>query len=783
MYQTERQLIPIKFRHKEERVPESLFCLCLKYVARNLDTLCTEMPNGYTLHDGLALPSEICEPFIETYQSNGGEIFDHFAHLFKDVTKTNLRSVHISNSSITDDGLEYLLCHDLYELTLTNCQNLTHKTYMNIFKHASNLRSLTIGPNVQITPYNKLSNSSLSLDDLPSRIYKKAPNLRHFVLRAIAESPFSTDNIFLGVMLDKLVQLRVLDLSYCLGVGSLRYLCKLTNLHTLILFDVPHLQNNDAILNICSLQTLVVLDISQTETFPEQGIYKDENKILALIVKCLPNLMSLDISGTNLAGKGTAEHSMCESLSGRKSDIPGLEYRVDNPLEFLGLYHTQHNACRRHDIPAKIISGDANEEQIFNAAASCMDKPKLLQNILNDLYHLLRYDQCTQIDQALDIVLEALTRYVKEKLIQISGSATLFYIVKNKDRPLLLNDITVKRRIITTLLTGMDYHNYDETMMRNGCLTLCQLRIPQDVMFEFKRLVQMLLHIVSTSDHEGFVQRIGIYLLNSVACQVNNKQKNELGDAGAIKKMMAIIKDRLHRRVCDDVLEVAWSTMWNVTDEAPKNCKRFLDGNGMKYFLGCLTTFPDKNELMRNMMGLLGNVAEVSELRSRLMQGHFIKVFSDLLFSTQDGIEVSYNAAGVIAHLASDGHRSWIIKTPSRYKVLDRMTKAIQNWNLDADRNINYRSFEPILQLAQVRHTPQCAHWAAWALANLTKVYPEKYCSIVIAEGGLRIMSELLEEHSLLQDNQPPGVIHSLAQTVINQCLMYMKNTVEESSQ
>lgn len=54
-------------------------------------------------------------------------------------------------------------------------------------------------------------------------------------------------------------------------------------------------------------------------------------------------------------------------------------------------------------------------------------------------------------------------------------------------------------------------------------------------MFEFKRLVQMLLHIVSTSDHEGFVQRIGIYLLNSVACQVNNKQKNELGDAGAIK--------------------------------------------------------------------------------------------------------------------------------------------------------------------------------------------------------------------------------------------------------
>lgn len=52
---------------------------------------------------------------------------------------------------------------------------------------------------------------------------------------------------------------------------------------------------------------------------------------------------------------GTAEHSICESLSGKKSDISGLECRVDSPLEFLGLYHTMHNACRRHDIPAKIV--------------------------------------------------------------------------------------------------------------------------------------------------------------------------------------------------------------------------------------------------------------------------------------------------------------------------------------------------------------------------------------------------------------------------------------------
>lgn len=52
--------------------------------------------------------------------------------------------------------------------------------------------------------------------------------------------------------------------------------------------------------------------------------------------------------------------------------------------------------------------------------------------------------------------------------------------------------------------------------------------------------------------------------------------------------MLNIIEERLSRGVCDDVLEVAWSTMWNVTDETPLNCQRFLEEKGMEYFLDCL---------------------------------------------------------------------------------------------------------------------------------------------------------------------------------------------------
>ena len=62
--------------------------------------------------------------------------------------------------------------------------------------------------------------------------------------------------------------------------------------------------------------------------------------------------------------KGVAEQKPTGNLA---TDIPGLRSRISNPLDFLGLYGTLHEACHRHHIPALRITGDANEEQIIAA--------------------------------------------------------------------------------------------------------------------------------------------------------------------------------------------------------------------------------------------------------------------------------------------------------------------------------------------------------------------------------------------------------------------------------
>ncbi|KAK0181470.1 hypothetical protein PV327_003754 [Microctonus hyperodae] len=750
----------VPFNYKQYVGPESLANLCFKTICNNLDIISIKNKRGYrTLIKGLVIPSEICDKLIEFAQkSDSNEIDDRFYFIFRDIFATRLRNVKISHSSITDDTVAIITNHQVMHLAFNDCSNLTKFSIECINNTSKNLQSLSLRGCPKIHPVDLTCYIDLSVNYLRRGYVFKTPNLRHLVLEHVKVAPEQYP-----ILLSGLSELTHLDLSNASNIGNFEFADSIPNLISLCLYNVTIMDDPHAfVANVTQLKKLRHLDLSHSNH--KHGYYENPNQVLAELVSGLPDLVSLDIGGTNLAGRGVAERPFDGSNKNYGlCDIQGLACRVNNPLQFLGLYGTRDGACRRHDIPAKVIAGDANDEQILVSARVCMDnKQDLLQKVLNDLYHVFRYESCERMDQALCIVLEAMEKHLNERHIQISGSATLFYIVKTKEKSGLVSQM--KRRIIGALLAGMSTHKDEETMMRNGCLALCQFRIPQDVMWNYEALVKVLLHSAKHSAAEGFVQRIGIYLLNSLACQVEGEKKRLLGKLGCVGTMLELVQYRVEHNSHDDVLEVAWSTMWNMTDETPINCQRFLDERGMNLFLNCAERYPLKEELLRNMMGLLGNVAEVDYLRPHLMQQQYVTVFTSLLGYDRDGIEVSYNATGILAHMASDGVEAWTVEVPTRDDVLERMAEAIERWDLSAHRNINYRSFLPLLRLLDVYHTPQCQHWAVWAFANLTNVYPAKYCSLVEAEGGIEKLNKLLA------DDRPYNRIKSLALSVILNC-------------
>lgn len=325
--------------------PDSLFDLCMDYIVVNLNTITNFDPDTRwrRLKDDVILPAEICEKFIRAYQKKY-RINDNIANIFRDKFRTRLNTLKLRNSRITDEGLRCMMEHQPFEVELNQCEYLSHVTLEIISTNSQNLLSLKFGPLTYCFPQDE--------DIYRQRGYIiYAPKLKRLTIqrRGLA--------IFPLLLLKPLQHLTHLDLSECTSAGAIWALNEMTNLRFLVLHAVPWTQ--DLIDWISGMRHLRHLDISQSNE--RHGKYFTPNEVLTQLVESLQQLESLDISGTNLAGTGAAavqinQGSSSEGMKEVRCDIPGLVSRVNHPLEFLGLYGTHHGACKRHDIPAKVVS-------------------------------------------------------------------------------------------------------------------------------------------------------------------------------------------------------------------------------------------------------------------------------------------------------------------------------------------------------------------------------------------------------------------------------------------
>lgn len=755
--------------------------LCTEYCLRNLDgTLCYLLENEtLRLHPDIFLPSEICDRLVNEYIElvNADSVFeahDSFFALFSDPRSTRLTRIHLREDIVQDQDLEAIRKQDLVELSLTNCEKLSAKSLQTLVDFSPTLVSLSLFGCCNIFYEEENPGGSEDYDRLvnPSRqVLVKDFTFQDFRRLRFLNLGSMTKGVDVKRLIQPLTFLTALDLSG-IQLSDLGFLTQWKDsLVSLVLYNTD--LSEDHIRAIIQLQKLRHLDISRDQ-LSSYYKFKLNRKVLSLIVQNLSSLTSLDISG-HMMLENCAISKMDEEL-GRPSTDPSkssiLPFRaLKRPLEFLGLFET--SLCRLTHIPAYKVSGDKNEEQVLNAIEVYTEhRPEITSRAINLLFDIARIERCNQLLRALQLVIMALKSHKYDKTIQVTGSAALFYLTNSEYR--MEQSVKLRRQVIQVVLNGME--SYQEvTVQRNCCLTLCNFSIPDELEFQYRRVNELLLNILNLTRQDESIQRIAVHLCNALVCQVDNDHKEAVGKMGFVMTMLKLIQKKLLDKTCDQVMEFSWSALWNITDETPDNCEMFLNYSGMKLFLECLKEFPEKQELHRNMLGLLGNVAEVRELRPQLMTPQFITVFSNLLESKADGIEVSYNACGVLSHIMFDGPDAWLISEPSRDEVVERMWGAIQSWDSSSRRNINYRSFEPILRLLPQGISPVSQHWATWALYNLVSVYPDKYCPLMIKEGGMPLLRELVGMATAREETK------EMARKVLEHCGNFKEETMETS--
>ena len=232
-----------------------------------------------------------------------------------------------------------------------------------------------------------------------------------------------------------------------------------------------------------------------------------------------------------------------------------------------------------------------------------------------------------------------------------------------------------------------------------------------------------------------------------LAAKISTEETSELGShASYMKKLLSIVRGRMQEALMDITMKFTLSALWNLTDESPRTCKVFLDEEGMELFLDVLRTFPGESAIETKILGLLNNIAEVSWLRSSLLVDPFIDILRTLLHS--NSIEVSYFAAGIVAHLASDKPERWVVAGTPKSVITRELWNVVSGWTYPSEEMVAYRSFKPFFPLLQPKQEEAVQLWAVWAIHHVCTKNPSRYCGMLAQQGGEVVLLELVREAS-----------------------------------
>ncbi|KAJ7396116.1 Protein zyg-11 B [Pitangus sulphuratus] len=340
----------------------------------------------------------------------------------------------------------------------------------------------------------------------------------------------------------------------------------------------------------------------------------------------LPNLMSLDISGR----KHVTDKAVEAFIQQRPT------------MQFVGLLATDAGYSEFLTGEGNLkVSGEANETQISEALKRYSERAFFVREALFHLFSLTHVMEKTK-PEILKLVVIGMRNHPLNLPVQLAASACVFNLTKQDlaaGMPVrLLADVT------HLLLKAMEHFpNHQQ-----------KLGFWSQFWFEAAKLVMQWL-----CNHEDQnMQRMAVAIISILAAKLSTEQTAQLGaELFIVRQLLQIVKQKTNQNLVDTTLKFTLSALWNLTDESPTTCRHFIENQGLELFMRVLEN----------------NIAEVKELHSELMWKDFIDHISKLLHSVE--VEVSYFAAGIIAHLISRGEQAWTLSRSQRTSLLEQLVQ------------------------------------------------------------------------------------------------------------
>ncbi|XP_038068672.1 protein zyg-11 homolog B-like [Patiria miniata] len=716
--------------------PDTLQSICLQYISCNLSKLCSEIlvtGDGDYAESRLIfknpdaiIHSDLAERLL-TKLSENGNLTDTSLTLFANQCIMCLRRACIRNASLTSRGLRALACHQLIELDASGVQNVNVNDVIGALGEwtRKHIRSLNV------SGCTFLNNSKFC-------IVISLPQLRNLRHLNVSYTEFG-NNLGLEWVAEGLSHLESLDISGTL-VYSIQPLLKLKpTLKSLCMFHT-RVPEKDLIPVVLALDELRHLDISQ-DVHPMMDNHQNPSvNTLLEAHQSLPHLTSLDISGRDNV-QDASLWSFIQQRTGLRflglTLTQGMVRTLQIPKEMCGedLLINESNPDFPHDLK---VTGHATEKQVEEALHCYGNRPNYVHKLLCSLFNMTLYLEKAR-PNIIKIILPEMKAHPHHLGVQMAASACLYNLTKHHLADSVhVSDLSV---MVHLTLNAMETFPSQQQLQKNALLTLCSDRILQDVSFDRYRASKMVMDCLFVFD-DAPMTRMSVAICSILAAKISTEQTTLLGTKRNMQKLLQIVKQKSDLLSVDITLKFTLSALWNLTDESPSTCAIFLNEGGLDLFIHILEIFPDQATLQTKVLGLINNIAEVKGQRNALLRGDFIEHCRTLLDSKQ--IEVSYFAAGIIAHLLNEGPKAWApLPQALRLALQDSLHKNILAWKNPAGEMVAYRSFSPFFPLIKC-DIAEVQLWSVWAMQHVCTKNASRYCPMLVQEGGQEILRDMI---------------------------------------
>ncbi|XP_050403723.1 protein zyg-11 homolog B-like isoform X1 [Patella vulgata] len=662
-------------------------------------TLTTNIQYAFSDPD-VHLPHNISEQLLERL-SDIRKLNDSTIKIFQP-QNTTLRRLVIKNAiGLTPDALGILKKHKILDI------EIVHQPKININKLLEclgewtirNLRTLNV-EGILFTPNNNF--------DLLSKLR---------TLRSLNVSDTEFNNEGLDVIARELNCLENIDISLTkvTDVSPLRK-CK-ENIKVLAMFGVQVSDPEKTGSILLELTKLVYLDVA--------SLLFTEPMHLA-IVKIMttkdahPCLSSLDISNNCVP-----------------EDVIRLYLKSHSKMKFLGLvesdtkYSDEFLNALQDSYPDLTFAALGNGKQIINILKRYRNRYGYLLSSMNAIY------MHSQYGTGWDDIEEVVRVIIKSIHANVLHREMVYPLQQGTEYALGIKAISC----IYNLLEDDNCLRVHPTCRREA--VECVLQIMSKAI------------IVGMFDNR-YYNLVFVKLLKQV--MFNDEKPFYEKNCGYIRTLMRHIKHKITRRMFNEELKCLTRIFWNVTDEAPGNCKIIVRENGMEVLMDLLQVLSGHppyelheihSSIINAALGTLNNIAEVKELRKEFMKDNFIELVTHLLDSDQP--LTGYSSAGILANLISGGDELWTTNETLQKSCSDKLMTTVLNWEKHRGGLVKYESFCPLFQLLKCYHIPAVQLWAAWAIEHVCGYYANRYCPLLVKEGGKEILERTLKNSTSIE--------------------------------